>query len=604
MLPTIAPFPPESIVRSLPAEEWGSIQQLYSLALEIRLRLDDVKFTTQCLADKNLTVFLAGFVQYEAEQISSGSESSESVEAVALRRNVFRIVHRMLHFTKPGPPKQLLEPEFLRDLCRIYPNSNSLRELFGTLWKNHPLSMESAVSALVSAAVRAQASTKSPELVFSPLLPLIKTSPEAAQIFIGAEDFTEILYKEFEQHRGIVLKTLYILLGALLDPEKANVSQFSDQMYSLTHAHEPILHAMISSTPLVDKLRLLGEINPRASTLYDNLISKYEGQIYRPRSKSKSKDKGKARAESPFPTHPSAGPSSSSQDLSSEIASVLQIFPDLSISDITSHLNAAGNNVEQTISRILEGEPVPTVPVSTSPPRMEQPIGAPSRFRPIPKTAQILQDTTPNRLTAAPKDLSSKIFQLLEDDEHDDTYDAVDTSIPGPGSRPASPSPEDRILYSEWTQNPGVFKREARKSRPRLALLDRLGEGWTDETIEGWAVMLEREPARERMLGSRAILEGGRNVNESGAVGGRYRKGVTEGTEFDRGRGGRGRGRGGRGRGGGRGGGADSSGGGESSGGGQNVPNARGRARKERGGNRARREGHMRKMARGGALPT
>lgn len=176
------------------------------------------------------------------------------------------------------------------------------------------------------------------------------------------------------------------------------------------------------------------------------------------------------------------------------------------------------------------------------------------------------------------------------DDERDDTYDIADVGT-GPyeeGEPERTDDAVDRVLWAALQSSPGVFARggETRRSAARSAL--REATGWSDEAIEGWRVMLEREPKRmgvlERRYGDAAVVAGGQSVLERTAW---------DGDEEDGGGGGRGRGRGGRGGGGrGRGRGAP-----------EETPQ-RERARKEAGkGGRAnhnRRDQRARKMARGG----
>ncbi|PGH31161.1 hypothetical protein GX50_06088 [[Emmonsia] crescens] len=224
-----------------------------------------------------------------------------------------------------------------------------------------------------------------------------------------------------------------------------------------------------------------------------------------------------------------------------------------------------------------------------------------------------------------------------DDDERDDTYDmadvggTVDAVVPGTDVdtdtdirttsasshlRPTHPAHVhddiDQKLYTHYTTTPTLFARDAvtRRSAPRAKLREETG--MTDEAIEGWAVMLTRDPKRmARMERSFALGAGvgGGGVNRQPdlpATAWRRREGVesgtgTEGEETDGGgRGGRGGG-GGRGRGRGRGG----------RGGGGNVAGPSGEretavARQRKDANKGSRANHNRrdqrakKMARGG----
>ncbi|EYE97416.1 ASCC2 family CUE domain-containing protein [Aspergillus ruber CBS 135680] len=211
-----------------------------------------------------------------------------------------------------------------------------------------------------------------------------------------------------------------------------------------------------------------------------------------------------------------------------------------------------------------------------------------------------------------------------DDDERDDTYDAADvggTVDTVPASTDAEVEAQNRrttaedldlSLFKSYRSNPGLFTRDSatRRSQPRTSLK---GEtGMTDEAIEGWAVMLQRDPKRLSKLEDRLALSAG---TPGGAMAQpelaptSYRKPradeESEESDAHGGFGGRGRGRGrggprgggrGRGRGGGRGGGAS----GEQS-------TAASRQRKEENkssrANHNRRQQRARKIARGGGLP-
>jgi activating signal cointegrator complex subunit 2 len=215
-----------------------------------------------------------------------------------------------------------------------------------------------------------------------------------------------------------------------------------------------------------------------------------------------------------------------------------------------------------------------------------------------------------------------------DDDERDDTYDeadvggTVDSVVPSSTdaeaganakARNAAAEEADLALFRAYRSNPALFGRDAatRRSQPRASL--KRDTGMTDEALEGWAIMLARDPRRSAKLEDKlALAAGGAGSGEGGFVqphipSTAYRKPgpVADGSDEEkpesasRGRGGgpRGRGRGGR-----RGGGGGGRGGGPSA-----DPNsAASRQRKEE--NKASRANHNRrqqrakKIARGGGV--
>lgn len=212
-----------------------------------------------------------------------------------------------------------------------------------------------------------------------------------------------------------------------------------------------------------------------------------------------------------------------------------------------------------------------------------------------------------------------------DDDERDDTYDVADVggtvdSGMGTGTLDVESEQEkrsrlgaaasgdgdkdtmelDMTLYRLWKSNPAQFARDSttRRSQSRTTL--KRETGMTDEAIEGWAVMLQRDMKRQTRLESKLALDAGMGGAGAAAVGQpelastAYRRpnaktavGEFEDPESDAGssagaRGG-GRGRGGPGRGG---------------------PNRGRGGNRGRGANHRRRDQHAKKMVKAGVLPS
>ncbi|KLO09861.1 hypothetical protein SCHPADRAFT_943333 [Schizopora paradoxa] len=187
-----------------------------------------------------------------------------------------------------------------------------------------------------------------------------------------------------------------------------------------------------------------------------------------------------------------------------------------------------------------------------------------------------------------------------------------DDALPGPGKvvagdedssgdeedeKEITPQDPETILELAYIRSPKVFDRDAdtRRSKARADL--KAQTGWADEQIEGWRVMLERNPKKDKIL-QKHEFAGNRPLEQEASGSGSGGQGSSSDAPRGRGRGGfRGRGRGGRG--GNRGGGG---------GGGGSNPEARERAWKDknkaRQANHNRRRGHDKKMARGGAMFT
>jgi activating signal cointegrator complex subunit 2 len=94
-----------------------------------------------------------------------------------------------------------------------------------------------------------------------------------------------------------------------------------------------------------------------------------------------------------------------------------------------------------------------------------------------------------------------------DDDERDDTYDAedvgasVDNATTGPDEADADlRDKNEEALFRAYTMTPELFGRdsETRRGKARTALKSETG--MTDEAIEGWGIMIGRDPRRLRRL--------------------------------------------------------------------------------------------------------
>lgn len=214
---------------------------------------------------------------------------------------------------------------------------------------------------------------------------------------------------------------------------------------------------------------------------------------------------------------------------------------------------------------------------------------------------------TADNLLSAPPSSKAKAAILsalaaidADDDERDDTYDVedvggtVDTTLYGSDERDTDlRDGNEETLLVAYKQNPDAFNRDADTRRGKLRIALKSETGMTDEGIEGWAIMIARDPRRLRKLEAKfSLLDAGGNQRELAPSSWRDSAPATEddsGAEESGGGSGNARGRGGGG------------GGGRGRGDGGRGEGARGRG-KERGGraNHSRRNQRAKKMARGG----
>ncbi|CAG7958455.1 unnamed protein product [Penicillium salamii] len=480
-----------------------------------------------------------------------------------------------------------------------------------------------------------------------------------------------------EELRKILVANIYVAMISLLK-EPVNMSLLLDQLFSLKAAarvgapkmkkESTILSDLVCSSDLLVRLEKHLASNPqkRGQDLLASLRAyQVESQSLHHRYQRKKKvNKGKGVSKDPIIS------GELHAHKMSLVTQVQDLFPDLGSAFVVRLLDFYNDNPETIVAQLLDDSlpselqaldrteqlpppaephhvhmsPQPTPPAMPSP----QPEYLPTRKNVFDNDVDIAElsrsgdaegklhfghiDTdepvpidSSQHATNKAAILSALATFDSDDDERDDTYDATDVggAIDGPTGADSEADAEkqsrhpvdtEATLFRTYKSNPGLFARDSatRRSQPRQSL--KRETGMTDEAIEGWAVMLARDPKRlARLEGQLAVDAGGPGggaLNQPELRSTSYRRpqpredgdegsdeGESSGHTGSRGRGGggRGRGRGGRGRG--RGGGPQPAGQGQ-------ADSAASRQRKEENkGSRAnhnRRQQHAKKMARGG----
>ncbi|RJE26787.1 CUE domain protein [Aspergillus sclerotialis] len=433
--------------------------------------------------------------------------------------------------------------------------------------------------------------------------------------------------------------------------------------------NEPtLLSDLICSSDILSRLERYLSANPqkRGQDLVSSLRSyQNESKVfhhrYQRQRRNVSKGKGKARAGDILPN----------EELHAHklslITQIQDLFPDLGSGYIVRLLDFYADNTETVVAHLLDAslppelqnldrsEQLPSIskisedplPPHGTPPQIPSPTTQPTRKNIFDQDVDIAELARSDYPTAAGKlhfgrsdpdatadtvlaDRSqhatnkAAILSALatfdsDDDERDDTYDVADVGGTVDSVVPSSTDAEaartrneaeeaDLSLFRAYKSNPALFGRDAatRHSQPRSAL--KRETGMTDEAIEGWAVMLNRDPKRLSKLEDRLALSaggpGGVHTQPDLPSTSYRRPGAAEESDEDsepsasRGRGGgyRGRGRGGRRGGGGRGGGPPPDGN-------SAVARQRKEANKASRANHNRRQQRAKKIARGGGLP-
>ncbi|QIX00738.1 hypothetical protein AMS68_006255 [Peltaster fructicola] len=639
-LPVFAPYPPLEIRSTFPAEEWKQCLDAWTILAKAYLHAEDKAFRT-AIDSNSFSIFLQSYY----EQWSKADEkpaTGSSPAADALKRNCFLLVQKCY---ATNPQHELLSNlRFLSHFSRAHLKSTELAKLLTSVWESSQLQkvcQQWKVSTVQDLEGGTQGHTH-PSL--GTITSLLYSCQELATLILTGSDFLEsatIAYVKDE--RLAIRKTLvivvYLGLLSLVRSKHANFAALSDHLYSLkaqadSNESDPSLLAdLVTNTPLLKIVQHQAPASDssRISKLVEALRTYKKPSIARKRSRARQST-GKAR----MPAH--------HNDLHihrmSLVSQVQDIFPDLGSGFVLRLLDEYNDDVEQVTAHLLEGSLPDHLArlnrhekaaiydsdrghaVEHLAPRSTPPI--PETF--IPHRANVFDDDDFDRLEVdtskihigkkvddvdehGPANKAAILAALAafdsDDDERDDTYDIEDVGgtvdaahHDGDDTAIAMPIDEnDMILYHLHQTDPETFSRaaETRRSKERAAL--KTQTGMTDEAIEGWAIMLQRDPKRARRLGLEATRFDGK---QNDLVRTAYRGGTDTEDSDTGGRGtsyGQSRGRGGaRGRGRGR--------GGNVAGPANDAATAAAQRRKEANkGSRAnhnRRDQRARKMARGG----
>ncbi|TDZ58262.1 CUE domain-containing protein 3 [Colletotrichum trifolii] len=603
-IPPIAPFPPASIHAQLSPQDWTSLTTAWTTLTQASLTLP----LSQIAKNEDLVSFITTFTTTLASTGPSILGPPDSSKP--LLRAAFTLAS--LLYTYPNPPVPLTSAPFLCAFAKLY--RKNAPPVFSGFFKSHPSVLDTSLSALKKSLTQSleaglKADLSALELRLANLNHLLHASPTAASFFLAGSDFLDGLITAFKitnpPLRKVLIATTYVCLVGLTEGEDPRFGMLADVLFSLKSAAEAhksgplnvndsLVAELVTSTPVLKQILKKAEDKGAATTALKTRISALEGfrkpggGLQRPKRlvKRKVDKKGKGvagaddfRAE----VH---------MHRQSQIALIQDLFPDLGSGFISKLFDEFGDDTEIVTAHLLEDSLPPHLASADRSaqlsPKIERRFSQDIAPRPTPpqvpqrhnvfdddeldrleldvsklhfgkKPAKTADDVLKDRSTAPNKAaiLSALAAFDSDDDERDDTYDADDvggtvdnTAEEADGQHDAS----EETLFKAFQADPNVFDRQATTRRTPARAKLREETGMTDEAIEGWAVMLARNPAQKRRLeakysGAAAFTGIQAELASTSWRAGSGAEDEGEGSS-SRGRGGaRGRGRGGRGRG-------------------------------------------------------
>ncbi|KAF7876548.1 hypothetical protein EAF04_001637 [Stromatinia cepivora] len=663
VLPPLVPYPKLSWRSNMLPEEWEACLDAWISLIEAHLSMPSPDFIRISAKDESLPNFLVSYFA-EVALSHDENLSANSSKFKQLRKQAYLLFYRLIIVDKSPESLMGWEVLADVCKVYGKERGGKVITLSWSKHSTAIEASLSSVKGLLTEELDAglKGDLKGSEILLRRLNHLLYASPEAASFFMAGDDFVDALiscYKLMNPPlRKVIISTTYLCIIGLTEGPKPRFSSLIDQLYSLnaaaeahrkgpTNVNDSLVAELVTITPVLKQIQERIDASGSGSSRAKSMITTLQG-FRKPRGggrprhiikKKPNKGKGLADADD-------QGNSNMHVHQMSLISQIQDLFPDLGSGFIVKLLEEYHDNTEEVISHLLDRSLPPNLntadryekleisnesssshadlaPRSTPPQlptrrnvfdddELDQLTVDASRLHfgrrnPDQTADDVLQDrsTAPNKAAI----LSALAAFDSDDDERDDTYDVADVGGTVDSTNPEEPNPEnnlqqsthDEALFRAYKSSPSVFARDAttRRSKERAAI--RQETGMTDEAIEGWGVMLSRDPRQMRRLETRfATFKGEQAGLESTAW--RAVEGEEDGNgNGNRGRGGRirGQGRGGR------------DGGGRGGRGGGNVAGTSGdkdtdvaRQRKEANkGSRAnhnRREGRARKMARGG----
>ena len=576
-LPPPAEIPPATIRLSISPEEWEACLESWLTLSDLYLRLPEKEFATISTDGSPLGKFVLSFY-HEKAHFEVNDATFNNSTAHRLDRICFLLVHRMALLSKA--PSSLVEFEFLSSFCHAHGKASALRQLMHEIWQRPDQKLKTAMEVQKKLLVQALESPTDSHLGISlrKLADIMRASPDAAALFMTGSDFLDGLTvqhsrSESLQEKKTFVTVTYLGLLSLVQLDAPNISLLSDHLYSLKTSADTsdtktaLLTNLVTNTPLIAKVRVAVTENSgdRLFKLLDVLETYRTPSLRWPKKYTLQKrSKGKGRAiniDGEMHMH-----------RMSLVTQVQDLFPELGSGFVLKLLDEYGDDVEQVTAHLLDdslpahlrdldraedgpafqhqanGNIESLIPRSTPSP--------PSSY--IPERRNVFDDDELDRLDVDTsrlhigkrKDVTSDgqankaaILSALaafdsDDDERDDTYDVddvggtVDTAHPdgepGPAERELR-NDSDMVLFGAYASSPDLFARtaDARKKKGRHAL--KAETRMTDEAIEGWAIMLQRDPRRMRKLEAQFNSFDGKQADVARTA---YREGL-EGTETE-----------------------------------------------------------------------
>lgn len=362
--PPFAPYPPAAFRKELIPEEWEACLDAWLSLSQLYLSLGQQDFQNAAAKSSSLISFLKSYY-HETSQDHHDGQGRKNKEH-ALKRTCFILTHRVLLNTAEPPPT-LLQWDFLSRFSHVYTKTQSLENLFQSLWQRKGAQLEATIQDLSSSLLKPLESTKpdSAEQVLKRIAPFLYASWDAAKQLMTGSDLMDAMSAAYTRGSPGLRETLvtvcYLGLSGAMKGEKPNHSLIFDHLYSLKGQAErgsspSLLADLVTNTPILSRLRtgITGRDADRAHHLATALSSFRTNSLLRPRrataSRKGTKGKGKAVLQA------SSGQTGGEQHIHrmSLITQIQDLFPELGSGFISRLLDEYDESVEEATAHLLD----------------------------------------------------------------------------------------------------------------------------------------------------------------------------------------------------------------------------------------------------------
>lgn len=534
-LPPLLTYPSESIKGQLPPQEWESCLELWISSVELRLGLSNDRFSKASAQ----TLGIPFLVSYLSKHESRAHELVKGTSASRLDKLCYLLLKRIV--SRPNDAVGSVGYFDMLSLGSVtYGQHNSWRKVLKSIWAKYPTKARKAIESAKSSLATSKSSRAQQDWLRK-LSGLTRALPETATVTVAGADYLDTLndiYKTVsDEIQRVVTANIFYSFAALLDTKHVTIltdniyhlKSEADRLQKLNPSTTTIFSSLLCTTSFLRHFSSNEEVAARKQALIEQLSTYRQHMLHlHPLPPVQKKKKGKQRVREDDGMH---------MHKAAQISQVHELFPDLSTAYLMKALDHFSDDAEAVIAALLEPESLPDslkdqdmsdvhvdfdVALPDLAPRSTPPL-LPQRKSVFDNDEFDQLNISSKQLRRGKKDLNidevgegdsrvkskAAILAALaafdsDDDERDDTYDvadiggAVDNTVDSDERRTHDDNEE--ALFKAWKQTPELFSRDGKTRASNIRQQLKRETGMSDEQIEGWAIMLKRDPKMESRL--------------------------------------------------------------------------------------------------------